>query len=304
MLASTFSTVYLFGVPFDRPPVFRPNTFEPPVYFRLLDSPRPYLELKRGKRDETFETMTDILTAKASSEAALLCWICNENEANSGEHKTKRSDLLAVLGKPTQSEPFYYHDLERPNRPVKGLDAEILKSPIRICANCNTARTQPHDQAWEHMSDWLRGHHPPLKVGDLVRGNRIFPHHTRREMRNVHLYFLKLFGCMICEGKANGHEIPIEIAPFSKAIMSNRPHREVYLQFGKCDGTIGRSNLHCWTTEKGSALAGWLYEIDTVAVSVMFAQAGRRSPTPDTWHPLSGSNRFRIVDFQYRKRTG
>jgi hypothetical protein len=42
-----------------------------------------------------------------------------------------------------------------------------------------------------------------------------------------------------------------------------------------------------WTTEKGSVLAGWLYELDTMAVSVMFAQAGRWDPTPDTWHPLT-----------------
>ena len=39
---------------------------------------------------------------------ASLCWICNRNEANSREHKTKKSDLLAVLGKPTQDEPFYF----------------------------------------------------------------------------------------------------------------------------------------------------------------------------------------------------
>ena len=54
-----------------------------------------------------------------------------------------------------------------------------------------------------------RERQPPLKVGGLVRGNRIFPQSTRREMKNVHLFFLKLFGCMICEAKANGHEVPI-----------------------------------------------------------------------------------------------
>jgi hypothetical protein len=42
-------------------------------------------------------------------------------------------------------------------------------------------------------------------------------------MKNVHLFFLKLFGCMICEAKANGHEVPIDIAPFSNAIMSGQP---------------------------------------------------------------------------------
>jgi hypothetical protein len=231
-----------------------------------------------------------------------LCWICNRNEANSGEHKTKRSDLLAVLGTPTQTAPFYYHDLERLNRPVGSLDATILKSPVRICADCNTARTQPHDFAWEHMSDWLRTRHLPPKVGQLVRGNRIFPCDTRKHMKHVHLFFVKLFGCMISEAKANGHDVPIDLRTFSNAIMSDRPHREVYLQFGKCDGVIGRTNLHCWKTDRGSVLAGWLYELDTAAVSVMFAQAGRWEPSPDNWHPLSGSNRFRFVDFQYRKR--
>ncbi len=215
--------------------------------------------------------MSDHAEAKASDAARPLCWICNLNEANSSEHKTKRSDLLAVLGNPTRERPFYYSDLERLNRPVGSLDAKILKAPIWICAECNTTRTQPHDRAWEDMSDRLRGR--SLKIGRWVRANRIFPHYTRREMTNVHLFFLKLFGCMICEAKANGYDIPIDVAPFSRAIMSGRAHPEVHLQFGKCDGAIGRSNLHCWTTTPGnSVLGGWLYELDTIAVSVLFAQ--------------------------------
>lgn len=250
--------------------------------------------------------MTELSTVneevKVADRAPRLCWICNRNEANSGEHKTKRSDLLAVLGSPTQDAPFYYHDLHKANRPVKSLNAKILKSPIRICAHCNSARTQPHDLAWERMSDWLRARRPPLKVGGLVRGNRIFPYNTRKEMKNVHLFFLKLFGCMLCEAEASGNKVPIDIAPFSKAIMSDCPHPEVYLQFGKCDGTIGRSNLHCWTTEQGNVLAGWLYELDTIAVSVLFAQAGRWEHPSHAWHPLTGSDRFQIADFQYKKQ--
>jgi hypothetical protein len=152
------------------------------------------------------------------------------------------------------------------------------------------------------MSEWLRERKPPLQVGGLVRGNRNFSAQHREEIKNVQLYFLKLFGCMLCEAEANGNKSQIDIAPFSTAIMSGRPHPEVFLKFGKCDGAIGRSNLHCWRTERGSVLAGWLYELDTVAVSVMFAQASRSEPTSDTWHPLTGSNRFRIADFQYKKR--
>ena len=124
-------------------------------------------------------------------------------------------------------------------------------------------------------------------------------------MINVHLFFLKLFGCMICEAKANGHNVPIDIAPFSQAIMAGRAHPEVYLQFGKCDGTVGRSNLHCWKTTPGnSVIAAWLYEIDTIAVSVLFVQAGRFEHRADLWHPKShtSSKRFQIADFMYSRR--
>jgi len=152
--------------------------------------------------------------AKRAEASALLaiCWICNRYEANSGEHRTKRSDLATVLGSPTQDRPFYFHDLERRNKPVKSLDANILKAPIRICAECNTTRTQLHDRAWEHMSDQLRNRR--LVIGRWVRANRIFRNDTRRQMINVHLFFLKLFGCMLCEAKANGHDVPIDIASF------------------------------------------------------------------------------------------
>jgi hypothetical protein len=91
------------------------------------------------------------------ADPAPLCWICKKNKADSGEHKTKRSDLLAVLGKVSQKQPFFYSDTKKKNQVVGSLDAKILKSPVRICAHCNNARTQPHDRAWERMSDRLDG---------------------------------------------------------------------------------------------------------------------------------------------------
>ena len=102
------------------------------------------------------------------------------------------------------------------------------------------------------MSDQLRGRE--LVIGRWVRANRIFRHNTRRQMISVHLFFLKLFGCMLCEAKAGGHDVPIDIATFSDAIMTGKPNPEVHLQFGKCDGAVGRSNLHCWRIEHGSVL--------------------------------------------------
>jgi hypothetical protein len=66
------------------------------------------------------------------------CWICGA-PATTGEHKTKQSDLRAVLGRPTQAQPFYYHDKNVRNRPIGSFKGDFLKSKSRLCAPCNKA---------------------------------------------------------------------------------------------------------------------------------------------------------------------
>lgn len=63
------------------------------------------------------------------------------------------------------------------------------------------------------MSDQLRGR--------WVRDNRIFRHDTRREMLNVHLY---CYSAACCANEGERHNVPIDVAPFSRAIMTGRPH--------------------------------------------------------------------------------
>jgi hypothetical protein len=48
----------------------------------------------------------------------------------------------------------------------------------------------------------------------------------------------------------------------------------------------------------------WIYELKTVAVSVLFVQAGRFEHRADLWHPKShaSSKRFQIADFMYSRR--
>jgi hypothetical protein len=177
-----------------------------------------------------------------------------------------------MLGKPTRTSRFYFHDLEKPNREVQSLDSKLLKSPILICAQCNNARTQPHDRAWEELSHWLRNRQPPIRVGDFVRGNRVFRYNTKREMRNVHLFFLKQLGGMILEGKG---AIPIDTDAIANAIMTNCVHPEVYLQFGRSDQTVGRL-VNCIQLETGHVLACLFYRIGTFTVNVIFAQSGAK----------------------------
>jgi hypothetical protein len=60
------------------------------------------------------------------------CWICGVNDANSGEHSIKKSDLRDVMGKPSQAAPFYFYKPGRQVRRVGSLDAELFKTGLRV----------------------------------------------------------------------------------------------------------------------------------------------------------------------------
>ena len=155
-----------------------------------------------------------------------LCWICNKDAATTGEHHIKRSDIKHQLG---NSAPFYFHTDAHQNLKLQSFNAKRLKFRPSICNSCNSARTQPHDLAWQQLSGALRNRRPPLKTGDIIRANRVFRYATSAEMLNVHLFFVKWLGCEIVESS-----IPIEpaIKTFSQAIMAGRPHPNVWLAFG------------------------------------------------------------------------
>ena len=77
--------------------------------------------------------------------AGLDCWICNNAPADSGEHKSKKSDLKAVFGEASPQRPLYLNDSKARNHKVQSLDADRLKWTSVICGYCNSTRTQPHD---------------------------------------------------------------------------------------------------------------------------------------------------------------
>jgi hypothetical protein len=225
------------------------------------------------------------------------CWICGD-PATTREHRAKRSDLRDVFGTVTQADPLHYRDDKQQKRTVGSLNATLTKFPDKICERCNSARTQPHDRAWETLSGALRTRTPKLAPGMYVRTNRndIFPYDTKRQMLNMHLFFIKQFGGLILEGSA-----PIDIAPFATAIMNNKAHRSVFLKFG-CGPTIpgnslvARSKLLIAARENGScASATWIYNVDGSAVQVMYAEHGMQSGH-GWWHPSLGTNRLSIED--------
>jgi len=220
------------------------------------------------------------------------CWICS-GEANSGEHLIKASDLKALFGKVTHKKPLYFHNSVVRNQPVAGIKSGKLKYAKSICARCNNERTQPHDRAWERLSQHLRSRQ--YHTDTLIRLERVFPGKVRQSMLDVHLFFVKLFGCLIAE-----HSIPLDIHVFSESILHGVPHPKVRLAFWTCPGRpstkqAGRTPVHTSMLDGSITFATWFYIVDNISVNVIYAEpTQRRKGLAHSWHPSTIGKRMRI----------
>ncbi|MGH6636521.1 MAG: hypothetical protein ACRED0_10465 [Gammaproteobacteria bacterium] len=223
------------------------------------------------------------------------CWICGD-EANSGEHLIKASDLKSLFGHFTQKSPVYFHTDQKRNHPIGGIKSDKLKYQALLCARCNNERTQPHDRAWQRLSAYLRERQPAIRPGMLVRLDRAFPGKVSKSMLDVHLFFLKLFGCLIIENK-----IPIEIGRFSQSILQGVPHPKVCLALWTGLHHPSIKHVGCSPVETAQlagrvAYASWFYVVDKVAVNIMYAEPREhRKGLVHAWHPSRVGKYVRIV---------
>jgi hypothetical protein len=232
----------------------------------------------------------------------MICWICGDDEASTREHLSKASDIKALFGKPSQSNPLFINSSDpttwRRHRNVKvgSLKSAALKFTHRICLTCNSSRTQPYDYAWERCSERLRDALPGLSAKGSFRANSIFPHDTQCGMQRVHLYFTKILGCLAVEGK-----IRIDIASLAKALVDGKPHQNIYLAFGYLPlpvAAIGGTEVHTAEIDGRVAFASWIYHVGGLAVNVMYAIKGeRREGLKLSWHPRLGSKKIGFSRF-------
>jgi len=226
-----------------------------------------------------------------------ICWICGD-PAITREHRAKRSDLKSIAGERSQTDPLFLHTARRRNRRIGSLDNNALKFSSQLCHYCNTTRTQPHDYAWQIFSETLRFREPPIEAGQFIRANALFPYNTRQAMRHVHLYIVKLFGCMIMDG-----DVAIDIKPFGDAIMNDRLHPNVYFAVGPAPKgetkvIAGCSDLELAMLEGKAAFAVWIHHVGRLWVRVMYAtDTERRQGLEGAWHPRLGAKRLKIANF-------
>ncbi len=224
------------------------------------------------------------------------CWICGDN-AQTGEHLIKASDMRSIFGHVSQNQPVHRHSASRRNVRVKGITADILKSGALLCSRCNNQRTQPYDRAWETLSAYLRSK-PQIRGRDRIDLGKVFPGAVHKSMLHVHLFFLKLFGCLVAE-----NSIPIDIGAFSKAILNNTAHPRVHLAIspytdGIASGSAGYSDLDSAQLNGRVVYATWQYILDRFTIRVMYAErTEHREGLIDSWHPSSIKKCIRVSSF-------
>ena len=160
----------------------------------------------------------------AKTDESQKCWICKDSPADTDEHKIKNSNYPLVFDKVSQDTPLYYNDNQgRKNWKIGSTRNKLLVWRNMLCAKCNNERTQPHDIAQDCLFKAICNREPAIQKDTIIRANRLFPYKTRKEMLNVHLFFVKLFGCRIIDEK-----IPIDIEGFSSSIINSQAHPCVF----------------------------------------------------------------------------
>jgi hypothetical protein len=147
------------------------------------------------------------------------------------------------------------------------------------------------------MSDWLRAKTPPIRPGDFVLPEIIYPRCATQEMRNVQLYFTKLTGCHLV-----GAGVKFDHAALATSILTGTQNPYVHLKFGISRTGLPVSMSDLWVapldSDDSAAFAVWVYSVEAFVVHVMYAIEGeRRNGLIGAWHPRSGSNPFVLADF-------
>lgn len=128
------------------------------------------------------------------------CWICETNDADSGEHVIKKSVLDFVMGKPTTTKKRYISRVNgKRNIGVGSFKNNNFKFKKSICKHCNNTLTQPYDDAFDGFIRKL------FKAKSHVISRQIINMKSMcgsdSNQNNLALYLMKIFGCLIVENK-------------------------------------------------------------------------------------------------------
>ncbi len=137
-----------------------------------------------------------------------LCWWCKQRPADSGEHKIKQTRVaeeFSAGGDDHYGATLYTND---PNHPypskLRSPTSSALKFRKSLCRRCNSTRSQPFDNAYQHFWDWIDENREKIRKADMVDFSQVFAGEDF-DQRDLARYYVKNVGCRFVE---NGYDVP------------------------------------------------------------------------------------------------
>ncbi|PQM75226.1 hypothetical protein [Corynebacterium sp. J010B-136] len=140
-----------------------------------------------------------------------LCWICEENPADSQEHSIKASRIKQMEETLQAGENLLTPGKDGRVYPIRGRNSQVVKFGKTMCQKCNNERTKEFDKAYDRFVEFLTENYDYFRDkrqfswGDIYSGYSFDQRHLQR-------YYLKNAGCRMIDAGAEG--VPQELRSY------------------------------------------------------------------------------------------
>ena len=154
------------------------------------------------------------------------CWICN-NPANTREHVIKQSDIRRLFGRGPYSKGkrLKRTDQNQVKKLIQSEDSIHIKYQKNLCKHCNSARSQPWDEAYDEFMEYILTHEPELKQKHRIDFKDVVQTDISKFTSSLYSYFVKAFGCQLQE---YGQKSPLELSEF---LLGKRKNTNLKITF-------------------------------------------------------------------------
>jgi hypothetical protein len=176
------------------------------------------------------------------------CWICSE-AANSAEHRLKKSDITRAYGEGPYSGPAApVHVRDGVISPIQGPGSSKIKYQQSLCHACNTARTQPFDEAYDVLVAWVMANEAKVLHKRLLDFEEIYGPNWGIDQLNLFKYCVKSFGCRLIDASCDVPSdlvalLSLEIFQTALKITFSVNEDILLLEEDARDGFIGKGDL-------------------------------------------------------------
>lgn len=140
-----------------------------------------------------------------------LCWICEENSADSQEHSIKASRIKHMESALLPGQNLLTLGKDGRVYPIRGKNSQVVKFGKTMCRKCNNERTKKFDQAYDRFVefltenfDYFRDKHQ-FSWADIYSGYDFDQRHLQR-------YYMKNAGCRMIDSGVE--QVPQELRDY------------------------------------------------------------------------------------------